>query len=373
MIAEKIEALGAAVKAMRDEQETRIHELEKRAAREPANDNTYYDVSDNGNVLEHAILSSKEAQDLNSQVRGRAMIHLHGERAAITSGNGTVGAGRSAGTSLVPGHRVPGIVTPADREFTIRDVIGTAPTQSASVEFVRETGFTNSSRPVTEGETKPTSDITFDLSTAPVRTIAHMFYASKQILDDTPGLAAYVGARGAYGLRVTEEAQILNGNGTGQNLNGIIPQASELDSDLREPGASRIDVLRRAIQQVRRSELRANAIVLHPDDWAEIELTKDEEKRFLVGNPLAPIAGRIWGLPVVQTTAMEAGTFLTGAFDLGATVWDRQNTTIEISTEHADLFAKNMVAIRVENRVALTTFRPEAFVADEFGTVVTSS
>jgi Phage capsid family len=97
---------------------------------------------------------------------------------------------------------------------------------SNSVEWPVETSFTNNARPVTEGQGKPYSDLTFDLRSAPVRTISHMFKASRQILDDAPALASHINRRGTYGLQFVEEQQILTGNGTGQNVLGIVPQAT---------------------------------------------------------------------------------------------------------------------------------------------------
>lgn len=160
-----------------------------------------------------------KSTDVSGAWRGSIRVGM--ERADITSGNTTVGAGRSAGTSLVPGQRVPGIIAPPNRQLTIRDLIAPGQTSAASVEFVKETGFTNSAAPVAEGTQKPKSDLTFDMETTPVRTLAHIFKASRQILDDAPGLASYINARGTYGLKFVEEGQLLNGDGTGQNLHGI--------------------------------------------------------------------------------------------------------------------------------------------------------
>lgn len=323
-------------------------------------------ANDNRSPLYDAVMSSEAVRGLSSSTRGKAVISLADERADITSANTTVGAGRSAGTSLVEAQRLPGIVTPAERRLTIRDVVGSAQTSSSNVEYVIETGFTNNAAPQVETQPKAKSDLTFDLRSAPVRTLAHIFVASKQILDDAPALAGYINNRGSYGLRLHEENQILNGDGTGQNLNGIVPQATAFDESLRATGSTRVDIIRRAIQQVRRSELQANAIMMHPDDWAEIELTKDLGENYVVGNPLSPIQPRLWGLPVIQTTAITAGEFLTGAFDIGAQIFDRQQVTVEISTEHADFFERNLVAIRVESRLALAVFRPNAFVSGGF-------
>lgn len=80
-----------------------------------------------------------------------------------------------------------------------------------------ETGYTNAARPVTETATKPQSDLTFNLVQFPVRTLAHVFQISRQIMDDAPGLASYINKRGTYGLKQVEEQQFLTGNNVGQN------------------------------------------------------------------------------------------------------------------------------------------------------------
>ena len=74
----------------------------------------------------------------------------------------------------------------------------------------------------------------------------------------------------------------------------------------------------------------------------------------------------MWRLPVVDTNAMPAGKFMLGAFDMAAQVFDREDATVEVSTEDADNFTKNMVTIRAEERLALAVFRPQSFVYGSF-------
>ncbi|KAG1437537.1 hypothetical protein G6F57_020206 [Rhizopus arrhizus] len=135
--------------------------------------------------------------------------------------------------------------------------------------------------PVAEGADKPQSDLSFELKTTPVRTIAHWMRASKQVLADIPLLQSYIDGRLRYGLQYVEEQQILAGDGTGQNLLGLIPQATDFDDDLRETGDTKIKTLRRAILQVRLAEYRASGIVLNPIDWADIELETDSNGRYI--------------------------------------------------------------------------------------------
>ncbi|TMU86529.1 phage major capsid protein [Brucella haematophila] len=335
---------------------TRLGDLEKRAAREV--ENVAREPMDIGDIV---VASDKfKATDVSGSWRGSIRVGM--ERADITSANTTVGAGRSAGTSLVPGHRVPGIVAPPQRLLTIRDLLAPGRTSQSSVEFVKETGFTNNAAPTAEGAQKPKSDLTFDLETTPVRTIPHIFKASRQILDDAPGLASYINARGTYGLKFVEEGQLLNGDGTGQNLHGIVPQAQAFTPAFVPEQETAIDRLRLAILQVILAEYPANGFVLNPIDWTKIELTKDLGGNYIVGNAQSPMGPSLWNLPVVQTQAIAADKFLTGAFNLAAQIFDRMDIEVLMSSENVDDFEKNMFTIRIEERLALAVYRPEAFV-----------
>lgn len=346
---------------------TRLGELEKRAARQKEIVETAaMDLGDH-------FIASEAFKTANIDQAYRGTIKVGVERADITSADTTVGAGRSVGTSLVPGARVPGILPLPQRQFTIRDLLAPGQTSSSSVEYVKETGFTNNARPVTEGTTKPQSDLTFNLYTAPVRTLAHIFKASRQIMDDAPALASYINARATYGLKYVEETQLLNGNGTGQNLNGIMTQATAFAPEFNASDETPIDRLRLAVLQVILAEYPATGFVLHPTDWARIELTKDNEGRYIIGNAQSPIGPSLWGLPVVQTQAMSAGEFLTGAFNMGAQIFDRMGVEVLLSTEDQDNIVKNMVTIRCEERLALAVYRPDSFITGDIDTMTTAS
>ena len=343
---------------------SRLDEIEKRFARMPANDNIV--SHGGGNALEKAIAGSDNIRDLSSAFRGKTLLKITGENAAITSGTSTVGSNTSAGTSLVPAHRIDGIVTPYDREYRLRDVITSARTTSNVIEFPKETGFDNQAAPVAEGDPKQYSDLTFELESAPVRTIAHLFKISRQMLDDGPALAAYIGRRGTYGLRLVEENQILAGNGIGQNLHGIIPQAQAFSPQFSGADDTAFDRINQAISQAEDAEVPVNAIVLNRRDWRRMLGIKDGEERYIAGqSPFGLQDQRLWNLPIVATNAMPAGTFLTGAFQDGATIFDRLDVEVLISTENDDDFEKNLATVRIESRLTLAVFRPDAFVAGD--------
>jgi HK97 family phage major capsid protein len=282
-------------------------------------------------------------------------------KATITSA--TTGAG-GAGDLIVPDRR-PEIIAPAVRSLTIRQLLLPGSTSSNAVEYVKETGFTNGAAPVAEGAAVGATDLTFDLVTTNVKAIGHMVTASRQILNDAPMLASYIDTRANFGLKLVEENQILAGDGTGQNLSGLLTQAVEYTGDQVGTGVTKVDVIRKAILQCRLAELVPNFVALNPTDWAEIELLKTTEGQYLWVNLQIGGTMVLWRLNVIETTAITAGTFLVGA-GTGAQVFDREQASIEISTEHSDYFARNLVAIKAYERLALAIYRPEAFIAGEF-------
>ena len=276
-------------------------------------------------------------------------------KAAITSG------GASAGPLIQP-DRI-GMILPMDQRLFLRDLLNWGRTTSNAIEYVQELLYTNNAAPVAELATKPESDLTFEMKSAPVATIAHWIKASKQVLADAPMLQSYINGRLMYGLKLKEEQQLLKGSGVGLNLNGIYTQATAYaNPGVTVQAETPIDRLRLAMLQVALSEFDTDGIVLNPIDWAGIELTKTTDNAYLFASPTGQVAPTLWGRPVVATQAMTAKDFLVGAFRMGAQGWDREDANIEVSTEDGSNFTTNALTIRCEERVGLTVFRPAAFV-----------
>ena len=276
--------------------------------------------------------------------------------------------GSTAGSagSLIQAQMNPGILMPGLRRLTIRDLLAQGRISSNSLEYVRENVFTNSAAPVAEGTLKPESNLTFTKQTANVKTIAHWIQASRQVMDDAPMLESYVNNRLLFGLALVEEAQLLNGDGTGDNLTGLNQVATAYDAALDATGDTRADQIAHAIFQTSESEFEASGIILNPRDWHAIALLKDAEGRYIFGGPAAFAAKVMWGLPVVATKAQALGTFTVGGFDLASQVWDRMDATVEVSREDRDNFVKNMLTILCEERLALAHYRPTAIIKGAF-------
>lgn len=284
----------------------------------------------------------------------------------VKSFSKALGAGAASAGALVQAQQVPGILMPGLRRLTIRDLLAQGRTTSNAIEYVRENVFTNSAAPVAEGNLKPESQLTFTKETANVKTIAHWIQASRQIMDDAPMLESYVNGRLLFGLDLVEEGQLLNGDGTGDNLIGLNKVASAYDTALNATGDTRADQIAHAIFQTSESEFEASGLILNPRDWHAIALLKDSDGRYLFGGPAAFAAKVMWGLPVVATKAQAQGTFTVGGFDLASQIWDRMDATIEISNQDRDNFVKNMLTILCEERLAVTHYRPTAIIKGTF-------
>jgi HK97 family phage major capsid protein len=278
----------------------------------------------------------------------------------------------SAG-GLIRSYRENDVVSLLRERRVVRDLLRTVPISTSSVDYVTQTLRTNNAAPVAEAASKPYSEYAWGSATVVVRTLAHLAKITRQAMDDAPRLVGEIDAEMRYGLGFVEERQFLYGTGVGQNLHGIMPQATAFAVPAGFPvmaGATPIDVLRIAMLQASIGLLPADGIVMNALNWAMIELTKTTDGAYLFANPTGQVAARLWGLPVIATPAMTAGDFLVGNFALGATVYDRMGVEVLISTENVDDFERNLATMRAEERVAIAVKRPQAFIKGTFTTAL---
>lgn len=278
--------------------------------------------------------------------------------------------GSSTPGILVP-QREPGIIKPGVRRLRVRDLMRRARTSSNAIEYVKENAFTNLASPVAETISKPESALTFTIASSPIRTLATWIPVARQILDDFAALQGYIDQRLMDGLMDVEDIEIVSGDGTGQHLSGLTVEAGTYDTARNVAGDTKIDKLNHAISQVEDALQVADGIILHPRDWRAIQLIKEEAGgantgMYLLGGPQGTASPILWGLPVAVTTAVTVGTFFVGAFQRYCTVWDRMEARIDISTEHADYFVRNMIAVRAEERIGFTVFRNDAVIYGSF-------
>lgn len=274
----------------------------------------------------------------------------------ITTADASVGAG-------IVENRLPGVLQIPDRRLTIRDLLAPGRTDSPIIRYTQELGYTNNTAVVPEGTRKPESDITLRSVVEEVTKLATFIKVSSEALADVPFIRSLIDNRLRYMLKVREEDQLLMGSGIDGNLRGVYTQAVAYAAPTGvDAPTTPIDKIRIALLQSELAEFPSDGLILHPTNWANMEMEKDSEGRYLIGNPQGAIRPTLWNRPIVTTKAMPVGNFLAGAFQLGAQIFDREDAVVVIATENEDDFVRNLVTILIEERLGLAVYRPEAFV-----------
>ena len=272
--------------------------------------------------------------------------------------------GASAGP-LTTQYRNPTIFRDPNRQVLIRDLLTTLPITDSAVEVMRELVFTNSAAPQAgELVAKAKSDITYSQETYVVQTMAHYIIASRQILSDVPRLQSEIDGRLMYGLDLLSDDQLLLGDGTGNNLTGLMVDADvpDLGASAAETGTIWVDFIRSGVTALQLANYSATAVVVSPADWEILETSKGTDGHYIWATVPQGGEARMWRIPVVVSNAMPEGSFLMGDFAMGATIYDRQQKSVYTSDSHSDLFVRNGVAILAEERLAFAIERPNAFV-----------
>ncbi|GIH95423.1 phage major capsid protein [Planobispora siamensis] len=291
------------------------------------------------------------------------------------AGNITLPAlGRQENLGLTPRMLRPG---------RVRDLFPAERTTANLLWGIRETGFTNRAAAVPErraangvdaptgGPTdvyglKPRSDLTVVPVSYPIATIAHIMYAHRNTLEDEPRLRGLIDRDMIDGIKMQEDWQILYGDGVGENLTGLF-NTSGVQTYTGNSADSLSAQVRRAMTRSILAYFMPNGVVMHPLDWENLELEKDANGAYVIAVSVA-VGGekRVWRLDVVDTPAIQEGRFVLGAWGTGAKLYDREQVNIQVSTENRDMFERNAVTIRCEERVGLVVDRPESFVIGTF-------
>ncbi|WP_312538238.1 phage major capsid protein [Achromobacter mucicolens] len=344
--------------------------------------------------LQKVVDQVMELQEKGVQLRGRQpekkgfidFVKDHGEYKALRE-NGKAAAEievskgdlaamqetKVTSAGLVVPQFDPAIQANPRQELRIRDLIPSVPVTGQSYTYFKELLHTRGAAPVAEGATKPQSNVTFEQKTDLVKKIAVWIPVSDEALDDVPQLFGYLQQLLRYDLKLEEEEQILKGDGTGNNLQGIMTQATTFTPALSKAGDTAIDTVRRAIYQVRKqAKLAADATVMTELDWMDIELQKDAQNRYLFANLQGFVTPILWGRPVITSDSMDEGNgtdtggeFLVGNFQRGATIYDRMSFLFKVGMINDD-FIKNQRALLVEERLGLAVRRNYAFVKGTF-------
>jgi len=281
------------------------------------------------------------------------------------------GSSDDSGGGWVVEDRLPGYIEIMQREIVFLDLVPRVPTTSDTVEYVTEDTFTNAAAMTAEATAttgtsgkKPESALAYSVSTSAVQTLAHWLPVTNRMLADSPAIRGIINGRLLLGLDLELEDQVLGGDGTGANLTGILNTSG---INLQGLGTDNtLDCLFKARTQVRvNGKGRPSAFVLHPNDWQSIRLVRENAATatlggYLMGAPSVAGPTTVWGIPVIESEALTENTGLTGDFQMGCSLFDREQSAVRVGTID-DQFIRNMQTILAELRAAFVVFRPNMF------------
>lgn len=245
--------------------------------------------------------------------------------------------------------------------------------------FMRQTVRTNNATAVARGQVKPTSRYTVERVEDRARVIAHLsepIYRSD--LADSAALAQFLDLELRLGVLLAEDAQLLAGDGTGENMAGIL----NTPGILAIGGAgSALRILRKSLTQLQLQHVGPTAWVMNPQTWEDVEMLRDasggsgtQTGGFLLSAflPTERADRKLFGLPVLVTDAIDMSTVLLGDFAGSALVYEREQTVVTYAENlwqpsaaggaGANTFATNELVFRAESRLGLAVTRPAAFI-----------
>lgn len=256
----------------------------------------------------------------------------------------------------------------------IPDLIDTITTDQYQYKYLEETTFTNASTATAEGSALAENAIAFTERTESIRKIGGFLPVTEELLADVSAVQGYLDSRLRTMVRLAVSDQMVGGSGSGANLTGILNKSgiNTFDYSSYSGNLKRIGQIYEAITEIQKdSFLQPDAIIMHPSDWYQVVTEVNAVTTSGSLNPLFVgsgnfgngVAPTLWGLPVVQSTEVSAGTAIVGVFGGGQAIHivARQGMEVAMSDSHDDNFTKDVIVMKATVRMGMPIYRATAF------------
>lgn len=294
---------------------------------------------------------------------------------------------KAAGDMLISGNttgdvaeiqRIAGIKADALRADHIRALLPQGSTDAQTISYVKEANYDGSAATVAEGATLAQSDFDLVESTVKLEKIGTYMRITEEMINDIPALTSFLSARVPQRILAVEDNQILNGDGTSPNIDGLFTDGTAFVTGASGAfyqsveSANEYDVLIAALNQLQLANYKANIVLLNPTDLHKIVLLKSTANEYLKNQIYQGLQPSIAGVPVVTNTAVTAGKFLVMDSNRATQFWVRQNLAVEFSRDDSTNFRDGFITVRATERVATTNYEPAAIIQGTFSTAKTA-
>jgi len=259
------------------------------------------------------------------------------------------------------------------RSVHIRTLLPIGNTDAQTIRFPKESAYDDGAAATAQGSAVGQSDFDITATSVNVEKIGTFMRITEEMLNDTPGLSSYLSARVPGKVLSVEDTEILNGDGSSPNLDGLFTDGAAFITsggafDDAVESANEFDVLIASLNQLALANYQADTILLNPTDFHKIVLLKSTANEYLKNQIIQGIQPAINGVPITLNTAVTAGKFLVGNLAQASQLWVRDGLGIEFSRDDSTNFRDGFVTVRAQERVALTTYSPNAIVQGTFST-----
>lgn len=255
------------------------------------------------------------------------------------------------------------------RRPTVAALLGSGTMSATTLTYYVQGPTEGGFEPVAELGEKPAIDFAFDPAVETLTKIAGITKVSDESFQDVPYLVSVIEQQLRLLLVLAEEDQLLNGDGSGINMVGLLNR----EGVLTEASAGEdddLDAIFRGMTNVEiATQLPVDAVVINPLDYQRLRLSRDANQQYYAGGPFTGAYGNsglqvgpgLWGQRTVVTSAIAQGTALVGAFEIGGQVLRKGGVSVEMTNSDQDDFIHNRVTLRAEERLLLAVYRPAAF------------
>ena len=277
-------------------------------------------------------------------------------------------------TAAYPDAQPDEVVPAASVPLIIASLIPSIPTSDENVSYLDQTTRTNAAATRTEGAAAAESAIAYTLRNQNVRSVDTYIPLTREIMADKPQMRSIIEQDLALMVAQKVDNLILNGDGTAPNWHGIL-QTPNIQTQAKGADDVFVAVAKTKAKIVITGRAMPGVVVMHPNDWLQFETARGNggaafktgdsaittyDGGFLWAHPSVVGPGSLYGMRVVQSTAIAEHTALIGDVARYARIRDREQFGVEFGTTGTQ-FVEREVSILGGVRMAFYVTRPTAF------------